>query len=283
MHENVNESEKLDRKKQIVFYLPLIVFLAFLVGWSLASILVMRPLIEEVPTDKISDLAGSMIQASGILVGFTGLSVFFFLGKTEELLSSTSSRVANVVQSWSKVEIQYNRFHRQIKQAEAEILLAQKDLKKSAAKKIEKLKKAIQKVKNFAKEEKEKNSKLETEINEQSERMMKAIGQSIQVLSVSSIISILLFVGALVLSFLLELTGRLRFLEGAIDFIVIGIGFLAVNWLFQQQYANKMREIFYRYARLNSHIVAGQFTAQDMKEEFELFFTVEKAKLDIKG
>ena len=279
----MNESEKLDRKKQMVIYLPTIVFMAFLVGWALVSIFVMRPLIEEVPTDKISDLARSIVQASGILVCFTGLSVFFFLGKTEEFLKSTSSKVADVIQSWSKVEIQYNRFHRQIKLTEAEILLAQKDLKKSAARKIEKLKEAIQGAKELVENEKEENSKLETVINDQSKEMIEAIRQSMQILSVSSIISVLLFVGALVLSFLLELAGRMRFLEVSIDLIVFGIGFLIYNWLLQQQYANYMRKLYHGIAQVNSHIIAGQFAAQDMKEEFEVFYTVEKAKLDLKG
>lgn len=260
--------------------LPTIVLLVFLAAWLLFSILVMTPLVRTLSIDEISDISGSMIQASGILVGFTGLSAFFYLGKTGELSMSACSKAVDATRLWVECEMEYKSFLREVKRAEAEILSDQKDSKKSATKEIEKLKKEIQEVKAIAEKEWHEISILGTEIKKQSKETVEIMRKATKSLSVLTIITVLIFIGSLVLSFLLELTGQLRFLEGAIDFIVIGIVSLVYNWFSQQDITSHMAKMLDNYLFLNSHIVAGNLEFKNMKEDFKLSFAIEKGKLN---
>lgn len=257
--------------------LPTFVFLLFVGAWFLFSILVMGPLVETLQTNKISDVSRSVIQASGILVGFTGLSAFFYLGKTGDLSMSACSKAVDVTRLWAKCEIEYRSFLREIKRAEAEILSSQKDSKKLVTKEIEKLKKEIQKVKATTGKEWHEISGLESELNKQSEEMVKLMGEATKLLSVLTIITVSVFIASIVLSFLSELTGQPRFLKGAISLMIIGIASLILNWFSQQDTTNHMVKILNDYLFLNSSIVTARFEVKNMKEDFKYLFASKKA------
>ena len=98
----------------------------------------MSPLIRALPINEIDDISGSMIQASGVLIGFAGLSAFFYLGKTGELSMSVCSKAVDATRLWVECEMEYKTALREIKWAEFEILFGQKGSKKSPTKEIEK-------------------------------------------------------------------------------------------------------------------------------------------------
>ena len=142
------------------------------------------------------------------------------------------------------------------------------------------MKKEIQKVKAIAEKEWTEISGLETEINKQVKESMKLMRKATKSLSTLTIVTILVFIAALVDSFLLRLTGQLRFLEGGIDFMVIGIGSLVFNWFSLQGITSDMAEMLEHYLFLNSHIATGRLEFKNMKEDFKLSFAIRKGMLD---
>lgn len=66
--------------------LRFLLFLVFSVVWIAADIVAFRSWFLGLKEEKIIQLSTSMIQVSGILIGFTGVSVFFYMGKFEDLV-----------------------------------------------------------------------------------------------------------------------------------------------------------------------------------------------------
>ena len=143
------------------------------------------------------------------------------------------------------------------------------------------MKKEIQEAKAYAKKEWHRLSELETEINKQSEETVELMRKATKTLSTVTILTVSIFIGSLILSFLLKLTGQPRFLEGAIDFIVIGIVSLVYNWFSQQNITSDMTKILDNYLFLNSHIIAGQLEFKNMKEDLKLSLAIKRGKLGL--
>lgn len=272
--------QKIELKKQILAWLPTIVYCAFLAAWFLFSFSIMSPLVKTLPIDKISDVSRSMIQVSGILIGFTGLSAFFFLGKIVELSERVCSKIIDVTRLWAEYRIEYQGLLREIKRMEAEILSGQKDSKKSVTKKIERLKKEIQKAKTHVDEEYQEISKSETEVNELSKKTTEVMRGATKWSFVTSMLAISFFIGCLVLSFVLELTGQLKFLNVAIDFIVIGVAFLVFDLFNKQSNISHIGEILNDCLFFSSHVVSAHLEMKNTIENVKLWFAIEKTKLD---
>ena len=64
---------------------------SIILGWALFSIFVIEPIIKEYSTESITPFNGSFLTALGILIGFAGLSSFYYLGKFGELSSNIRS------------------------------------------------------------------------------------------------------------------------------------------------------------------------------------------------
>lgn len=261
--------------------LPGIVLTFFLVAWLLFSIFGMRPLIRGLPTNEISDVSGSIIQASGILIGFTGLSAFFYLGKTGELSMSVCSKAVDATRFWVECEMEYESVLREIKWVEFKILSDQKGSKKSSTKEIEKLKKEIHEVKDCADKEYHEMREFENQIKKQSKESVEVLGKATNVLSALTITTMSVFIGSLVLSFLLKLTGQPRFLEGAIDFMVIGIASLIYHWISQQQFASRVAKLLNAYLVMNSDMMSLHLEYKNMKENLKLLLAIERSKLGL--
>ena len=66
-------------------YLIILVNVFFIIFWSIIYFLYINNSVSSIPSDSVSSISASLVQALGILLGFSGLSVFFFEGKVNDV------------------------------------------------------------------------------------------------------------------------------------------------------------------------------------------------------
>lgn len=276
--QKVSSPAKSEWNKRISTNLDLILYFVFLGAWFLLSNVKLSPLYSGLSVDKASNISGNVIEALGILIGFTGLSAFFFLGKIGELSVTLSTKTVEATNFWAECMMGYQSSVREIQNAEAEIALCNDISKKE--KKM--LKKSSTKLRTTSEQALSDLEELDKKIYQLSELSIKYGGIMIKWQSLPSIFTISFFVVSLIATFLSVLTETHTLLKFAIDFMVIGIALLIFNLYIQHRHIGEIRENVGSFESMIIRLIGLRTKIENIKAENkslrELFGLITKPK-----
>lgn len=209
------------------------------------------------------------MQSLGILIGFGGLSAFYYFGKIGELSTKIISTTIYALGLHRRNHLEIERAIIKIKKLEAKAkkLKYSNDFINNFRKNIS----DAEELKSLIKKEKEKTIKT----NGDTKELIKETGKNT---TLNSVLSNSFFIISLVTSLIWEITGNMSFLTFSISLLGFGVIFMLVIIIVFNDFLTSYNDVLEGYQLLTTEMKEGTIAITCMVEESELLFDVEDAK-----
>jgi hypothetical protein len=104
----MNKGKRTYLEARVRLILPHILFLIFLLAYFYLSYKMVSPFIDSLPINRIENASAIIMQTTGILIGFTGASLYFFSGKMLEISEKVCEKAMSCVYLFSKCQMGYD-------------------------------------------------------------------------------------------------------------------------------------------------------------------------------
>jgi len=227
---------------RVRFYLPHILFLIFLLGYFYLSYKIVSPFIDSLPTNRVENVSAIMMQTTGILIGFTGASLYFFSGKMLEISEKVCEKAISSVYLFSKCQMGYDFVFVEIATARSRI-------------KTKSDEKGLQEIESELKKAKQESQHLRSEVEKMSGEIKKLLPERSKLSFLLTVLAFIILALSLVFTLLFLLSGTLKYFEGSIDFLMLGIGSLVYALATHYNGIIDMASILNNYLSINHQLM----------------------------
>lgn len=239
------------RKDIIPFILVTVGYLIFLCVWIVCSSWFLTPIIRALSPDERTRFSDTLIQVSGVLMGFSGLCAFFFIGKTAEISDRVYTESVRCSGEYSKSRITFET-------VKSTLFFLSPCLKGSAKKVVESI---MTDIEEALKEMKTTDERLTEQV-----RGVEKIPKGASRLAVLEIFSIALFLVAFVLALISKLTDHTGSLDASLSVVVIAGAYMVYLSIEQLSFAGDANDLMREFISLSSKVSITQARAIEIKE-----------------
>jgi hypothetical protein len=238
------------RRDLIYFALASVGYFILLFGWLVLSNWFLTPIIDGLSLDEKTRFSDTLIQISGVLIGFSGLCAFFFIEKAAEISDKAYRESVECSREYSKSVIMFETVN-------STLLFLSPRLKGVGKKAVESI---VTEVEENLKEMKTVDKSLAEQVDD-----VERIPRSANRLAVLEILSIAFFLIAFVLGLISKLTYRAGFLDDSLSIVVIGAMYMVYISIAHLSFVGDANGVMRKLISLRSKISVTQVRAIEIK------------------
>jgi len=238
----MNKGKRTYLEARVRLILPHILFLIFLLAYFYLSYKMVSPFIDSLPINRIENASAIIMQTTGILIGFTGASLYFFSGKMLEISEKVCEKAMSCVYLFSKCQMGYDFVFVELATARSRI-------------KTKSDEKGLQEIESELKKARQESQHFLSEAEKMSKEIKKLLPQRSKLSFLLTILAFIILVLSLVSAFLFLLSGTLNYFKSSVDFLMLGIGCLVYALAMHYDGIIDMMSILNDYLSLNHQLV----------------------------
>jgi len=217
-------SSKIDTvKKRTKERFRWIIYLLAISLWFLFSSFYISPLVEKLQSELVTPASTSILQVIGILIGFTGLSYFYFLGKVSDISNSLDSNAFESTQFLTKLKMKMQDVYRATKRNIVSLRMQESEIKQKETK--EKFRELIDNCEKLERKVEDANNldKLKKIAQDTSKDARDIINSTMRTLVVAMILQFSFYIISMVYCIIAIVSNEGNLLGSALSWMVNGI------------------------------------------------------------
>lgn len=237
------------------------IFAAFVIFWIFAlsqTQSFLESLSSQDAKERVNQVSVILVQSSGILIGFIGVSAFFFFGKLGDLITSTYKQALKTASLLAKCEIHIKHSLQEITRIEYE-LSSRSD---SEEKELKDFRKDAQDTLQAIDVNKSENEKL-------TKTMKKELPNATQITLLIATIEIVFLAISLILCLEAIIGGEASYLMISMYFFGVGIGFIVMGLYTLGDIFNGLQDILNDLMSMNTKLTGVYCLSESVHKGLE--------------